>query len=83
MEENIGYIDSSIESKGDSWIIRIRDVSDTDVNIECNSVDEYAKKIEEIGQKYSKIEVNWMKDVYLKPEHFSQVQEQMALYKED
>ena len=44
MEENIGYIDSSIESKGDSWIIRIRDVSDTDVNIECNSVDEYAKK---------------------------------------
>ena len=81
-EITTGKIRSSIESKDDGWIIRIRDDNNPDINIECFSVQEYAQKIGEVGESYDKIDVVWSKDMYLKPEHFEQVQEQMSQYKE-
>jgi len=79
---NKGSIRSSIESRDDSWIIRITDDDNDQINIECKDVQEYSKQIAIVGEAYDEIEVIWSKDMYLKPKHFEEVHAQMANFKE-
>ena len=55
----VGKLRSSIESKEEGWVIRIKDDNNPDINIECFSVDEYAVKIGDAGKPYDDIEVVW------------------------
>lgn len=66
-----------------SWQIRIIDVLEEN-EVVCHSVDEYASKIEEMGEGYAgDIEVKWEKDKNLTSEQFSEIEKQMKKYQNE
>jgi hypothetical protein len=66
-----------------SWQIRIIDVLEKK-EVVCYSIDEYALKIEEMGEDYgSDIEVSWQRDENLSIKQFNEIEKQMKKYQEE
>lgn len=72
------------EDKTDGkWLIRLTDTIDDRVAI-CKSLEEFKTKIGELGDDYGgDVEVLWSKDQDVTDEHFKDIHNGMAAYKEE
>jgi hypothetical protein len=63
------------------WYIELNDTSEEDHMVICLDVNEYALKIEEIGQEYGNdIEIVWSSEDGVTPEQINEVRMQMNAY---
>jgi len=63
------------------WYIELNDTTEEDHMLMCLDVNEYAVKIEEIGQEYGNdIEVEWSSAEGVTPEQINEVRMQMNAY---
>lgn len=68
---------------GEGWIIRLVDTVDNRVVI-SSSLEEFSKNIELLGEDYGgDIDVVWSKDKNVTDEHFKEIHDGMASYKEE
>ena len=66
------------------WYIELNDTTEEDHMEICLDVNEYAVKIEEIGQEYGNdIEVAWSSEDDVTPEQINEVRMQMNAYEEE
>jgi hypothetical protein len=64
------------------WYIKLTDTLE-EKEVICKDLDEYAKKIEEMGDDYGgDIEVTWTRSSLLTPSAYQELQEQMAIMQE-
>ena len=71
------------EDKNDGgWLIRLTDTVDNRV-VTCKSLEEFNVKLEDFGEDYGgDVEVVWGKDQDVTDEHFREIHNGMAAYKE-
>jgi len=76
--------ESTIEPNGvGGWQIKLFDTLQEQTVI-CQSVDDYANKIEQMGMEYGgEIEVRWSKDENITPEQFSDLERDMKKYQDE
>lgn len=76
--------ESTIEVNGvGGWQIRLFDTLQKQTVI-CQSVDDYANKIEQMGMEYAEeIEVRWSKDENITPEQFADLERDMKKYQDE
>ena len=64
------------------WFIKLTDTLE-ESSVICNSLEEYAEKIEELGGEYGgEIEVEWTRSPLLTPANYQALQEGMAKMQE-
>ena len=75
-------INSTIKSNAlGRWYIELNDTTEEDHMVICLDVNEYATKIEEIGQEYGNdIEIVWSSEENVTPEQINEVRMQMNAY---
>lgn len=67
-----------------NWYIELKDTVDGRIEI-CNDLEEFSKKIEELGSDYGGAidEVKWVVDEDVRPEQLDEVRLGMAKYQEE
>lgn len=79
--------EARIKNKGDAphdWFIELTDTVKNNKEV-CNNIEEFAKKIEELGSSYNgRIdEVKWFQDDNITQEQYSEVNAGMRKYQEE
>jgi len=70
------------DKKDGKWLIRLTDTVDNRVAI-CKSLEEFKTNIEEFGDDYGgDVEVIWSKNQDVTDQHFKEIHNGMAAYKE-
>ena len=65
-----------------NWFIRLTDTLE-EKEVICKDIDEYAKKIEELGADYGgEIEVVWTRSQLLSPANYQDLSDKMAIMQE-
>ena len=72
-----------VDDKEDKWYIQIKDTIDNRVET-CYSIDEFSKKIEEMGEEYGGHvdEVKWLKDDDVPEIFMDDIRFQMSSYQD-
>ena len=72
----ISFVDQNEDGK---WFIKLTDTLE-DSSVICKDLEEYEKKISELGGEYgNEIEVEWQKSALLSPANYQDINDKMAL----
>ena len=75
----ISYVDQDVLG---NWFIKLTDTLE-EKDVICKDLDDYAKKIEELGADYGNdIEVKWIKSNRLTPANYQDISIKMAIFQE-